>query len=198
MVVIVVIMSAIVAIFYVAVLGALLTNRGFIPEEFTIVQAGSFSSGGFNPNSIHPTGSPPSFSALGNTCTSSSPINSPVSGGVLVPPGQTCTITASVTGGVEVNYGATLIVQGTTISGDLKDNSSSTISLQSSNISGNMYLYGTGSLTMTGAHQFGGNVQWNGVKYASMSSSSIGGNFQATSSGSIQVDSNSISVTVLF
>lgn len=97
-----------------------------------------------------------------------------------------------------MNYGASLTVQGATISGDIKDNRSATISLQSASVSGNMYLYGTGNLMLTGSHQFGGNVQLNGVKYGSMSSSSIGGNFQATNGGSVQVDSNTISGTVVF
>ncbi len=177
----------------------IITGNGPHPEIFTIIQASSLSSTGtFDPNTVQPTGSPPSFSSINNVCTSTSPINNPVTGGVLVPPGQSCTITATVTGGVQVNYGASLTVQGTTISGDIKDNRSSTISLQSASVSGNMYLYGTETLMMTGSHQFGGNVQLNGVKYASISSSSIGGNFQATSSGSVQVDSNTISGTVLF
>ncbi len=198
MVVIVIIMSVIVFVFYSGVFGALLSSQGLHPENFTIIQAGSPSAGAFDPNSVQPTGSPPGFSSLGNVCTSSSPINTPVTGGVYVPPGQSCTITATVTGGVQVNYGASLLVQGATISGDVKDNRSSSISFQSASVSGNMYLYGTGSLLLTQSHQFGGNVQLNGVKYASFSSTSLGGNYQATSSGSVQVDSNSISGTVLF
>ena len=198
MVLIVIILSVIVFAFYSGVFGALLGGVGLHPEAFTIIGASTLSAGGFDPNSVKPTGSPPSFSSLGNVCTSSSPINSPVTGGVYVPPGQSCTITATVSGGVQVNYGASLLVQGTTISGDLKDNSSSSISLQSASVSGNMYLYGTGNLFLTQSHQFGGNVQLNGVKYASFSSTSLGGNFQATSSGSVQVDSNSISGTVVF
>lgn len=189
-----------VGIFYGRVFTALLiTGNGPHPEIFTIIQASSLSSSGnFDPNTVQPTGNPPGFNNLSNVCDTSHPINLPVTNGVTVPPGQSCTITASVSGGVQVNYGASLTVQGAVITGGIIDNRSATINLQSASVSGNLNLYGTRNLLLTGSHQFGGNVALNGVKYTSMSGSSIGGNFAATSSGSVQVDSNLISGTVLF
>ncbi len=198
MVVIVVAMSLMVGVFYGRVFSALLYDQNFHPEQFIVIQAGALTSGSFDPNTVQPTGNPPSFSSLSNTCDSTHPITTPVTGGVNVPPGQSCTITAGVSGGVQVNYGGSLTVQGTIITGGIKDNRSATINLQGASVSGNLNLYGSGNLIMTGSQQFGGNVALNGVKYSSMSGSSIGGNFQAISSGSVQVDSNAISGTVLF
>ena len=173
MVVIVVAMSVIVGIFYGNVLTSLFTSgKGPHPEFFTIIQSSTLSSGNFDPNTVQPTGSPPSISSSGTACTSSSPINTPVNGGVYVPPGQSCTITASISSGVQVNYGASLTVQGAGISGGIKDNSSSSISLQGgATVTGGISLYGTGNFYMTGSQVSSGSIVLNGVKYASISSS---------------------------
>src|SRR5207245_10041490 len=98
------------------------------PEKFIIAAAGHPSSCQSNTSAVQPTGPPPSVSTSGTVCTSSSPITGTVSG-VYVPPGESCTILASanVMSGVVVNYGASLTVQGATISGGIKDNRSSSI-----------------------------------------------------------------------
>src|SRR6266568_9399109 len=167
MVLIVIVMSVIVFIFATGTVGGLLTGRKIAPENFSLIAAGAPFSGGFDPNSIHPNGSPPGVSTSGTVCTSSSPITTPVSG-VYVPPGQSCTFTASVSSGVVVNYGATLIVQGTSviISGGIKDNSSSSITIQGgATVSGGINLYGTGNFYLTGSQVSSGSVVLNGVKY---------------------------------
>jgi hypothetical protein len=201
MVVIVVVMSVIVFVFYTGVFGALLGTVGMHPENFQIVTSGAPSSGGFDPNSIHPVGSAPGISTSGTICTSSSPITTPVSG-VYVPPGQSCTITASVSSGVVVNYGATLIVQGASISGGIKDNSSSSITIQGgSTVTGGINLYGTGNFYLTGSQVSSGSVVLNGVKYASIASTTgpgLSGGLQASYSGSVQVDSNTITGGTFF
>ncbi len=197
-------MSVIVGIFYGNVLTSLFTTgKGPHLEIFTIVQATSLSGSSFDPNSVQPTGSPPSVTHYNNVCTSSSPITGSVSG-VYVPPGQSCTITASalVSSGVEVDYGASLTVQGASISGGIKDNRSSSINLQSgSTVTGGVNLYGTGNLYITGSQVSSGSVNLNGVKYASISSSTgpgLSGGLQAISSGSVQVDSNTITGGTFF
>jgi hypothetical protein len=203
MVLIVIVMSVIVFVFYNGVFGALLSPSGPHPENFSIIAAGAPSSGGFDPNSIQPVGSPPSVSTSGTVCTSSSPINTPVSG-VYVPPGQTCTITASVSSGVVVNFGATLIVQGASviISGGIKDNSSSSITIQGgATVSGGINLYGTGNFYLSGSQVSSGAVVLNGVKYASIASTTgpgLSGGLQASYSGSVQVDSNTITGGTFF
>jgi hypothetical protein len=203
MVLIVIIMSAIVFVYGSGLIGSLLSNTRLHPENFSLVAAGAPSSGGFDPNSIHPNGSPPSVSTSGTVCTSSSPITTPVSG-VYVPPGQSCTITASVSSGVEVNFGATLIVQGAsvTISGGIKDNSSSSITIQGgATVTGGINLYGTGNFYLTGSQVSSGSVTLNGVKYASISSTTgpgLSGGLQASYGGSVQVDSNTITGGTFF
>ncbi len=203
MVLIVIVMSVIVFIFATGTVGGLLTGRKIAPENFSLIAAGAPFSGGFDPNSIHPNGSPPGVSTSGTVCTSSSPITTPVSG-VYVPPGQSCTITASVSSGVVVNYGATLIVQGTSviISGGIKDNSSSSITIQGgATVSGGINLYGTGNFYLTGSQVSSGSVTLNGVKYASISSTTgpgLSGGLQASYSGSVQVDSNTITGGTFF
>ncbi len=203
MVLIVILMSVIVFVFYSGVFGALLGNSRLHPENFTLIAAGSPASGGFDPNSIQPNGPPPSVSTSGTVCTSSSPINTPVSG-VYVPPGQSCTITASVSSGVVVNYGATLIVQGASIiiSGGIKDNSSSSITIVGgATVSGGINLYGTGNFYLTGSQVSSGSVVLNGVKYASIASTTgpgLSGGLQASYSGSVQVDSNTITGGTFF
>jgi hypothetical protein len=203
MVIIVVIMSVIVFVFASSTFGPLLRGTTIHPENFNIVAAGAPSSGGFDPNSIQPVGSPPSVSTSGTVCTSSSPINTPVSG-VYVPPGQTCTITASVSSGVVVNFGATLIVQGASviISGGIKDNSSALITIQGgATVSGGINLYGTGNFYLTGSQVSSGSVVLNGVKYASIASTTgpgLSGGLQASYSGSVQVDSNTITGGTFF
>lgn len=74
MVVIVVVMSVIVGVFYRNVFYTMIsTGNGPHPELFTITQASAFSSTGtFDPNSIQPTGNPPGFSSVNNVCTSAS------------------------------------------------------------------------------------------------------------------------------
>lgn len=201
MVIIVVVMAAITFLFYSGVFGALLGTVSIHPENFQIVASGTPGSGGFDPNSIHPVGSAPSISTSGTVCTSSSPINSPVSG-VYVPPGQSCTITSSVSSGVVVNYGATLIVQGGSITGGLKDNNSASITIQGgSTVTGGIKLYGTGSFHLTASQISSGSVDLNGVKYASIASTTgpgLSGGLQASYSGSVQVDSNTITGGTFF
>ena len=203
MVLIVIVMSVIVFIFATGTVGGLLSGRKLAPENFSLIAAGAPFSGGFDPNSIHPNGSPPGVSTSGTVCTSSSPITAPVSG-VYVPPGQSCTITASVSSGVVVNYGATLIVQGTSviISGGIKDNSSSSITIQGgATVTGGINLYGTGNFYLTGSQVSSGSVVLNGVKYASISSTTgpgLSGGLQASYSGSVQVDSNTITGGTFF
>ncbi len=201
MVLIVLLMSVIVFVFYSGVFTALLTGASLHPEDFGIIQAGAPSAGAFDPNSVQPTGSAPSVSTSGTVCTSSSPITGSVSG-VYVPPGQSCTITATamVSSGVEVNFGASLTVQGGSITGGIKDNSSSSITIQSgSTVTGGVSLYGTGNFYVTGTQLNSGGVSLNGVKYASISTSTgMSGGLHASSSGSVQVDSNTITGGTFF
>ncbi len=203
MVIIVVIMSVIVFVFASGTFGPLLRGTSIHPENFNIVAAGAPSSGLFNTSAVQPTGSPPSVSTSGTVCTSSSPISGTVSG-VYVPPGESCTILASanVMSGVVVNYGASLTVQGATISGGIKDNRSSSITLESgATVSGGISLYGTGNFYLTGSQISSGSVVLNGVIYASISSSTgpgLSGGLNAFSSGSVQVDSDTITGGTFF
>ena len=201
MVLIVLLMSVIVFVFYSGVFSALLTGTSIHPEDFTIIEAGAPSAGAFNASAVQPTGSPPSISTSGTVCTSSSPITGSVSG-VYVPPGQSCIITANavVSSGVSVNYGASLTVQGGSITGGIKDNSSSSITIQSgSSVTGGVSLYGTGNFYVTGTQLNSGGVSLNGVMYASISTSTgMSGGLHASSSGSVQVDSNTITGGTFF
>jgi hypothetical protein len=196
MVVIVVIMSVIVFVFYTGVFGALLSNARLHPEDFSIVAAGAPLSGGFNASAIQPTGSNPnSFPGGLTVCTGTI---TGTAGNLLVPPGASCTINGATVQSVYVNYGASLTINGGSAQG-IYDNRSASITLtNNAHISGNIGLYGTQSFSSTNS-QTNGNIVMNGVVYATFSNTvSLGGNFQATDSGSVQVDSNSISGNVLF
>lgn len=200
MVVIVLIMSVTVFAFYSGVFSALLVGVGLHPENFTAVAAGAPASM-INASAVHPSGSAPGISTSGTVCTSSNSITGTVSG-VYVPPGQSCTITSTavVSSGVVVNYGGSLAIQGGSVTGGVKDNSSSLISIQTgSSVTGGVTLYGTGSFYVTGTKLNSGGVSLNGVMYASISSSTgMTGGLNAASSGSVQVDSNSITGGVTF
>lgn len=196
MVVIVLVMSVIVFAFYSGVLGALLVGPTLHPEDFTIIEAGAPSSGGFNASAVQPTGNNPnSFPSGLTSCTGT--ITS-TSGNLLVPPGASCTIVGATVQSVYVNYGASLTINGANTQG-IYDNRSASITItNNAKISGNIGLYGTQSFSLTSSQQTSGNLVMNGVVYASFSSTSLGGNLQATSCGSVQVDSNTINGNVAF
>src|SRR5215472_10081512 len=73
MVLIVLIMSVTVFVFYSGVFGALLTGVSLHPENFTIVGAGA-PNGFVNASAVQPSGSAPSISTSGVVCDSSHPI----------------------------------------------------------------------------------------------------------------------------
>ena len=196
MVTIVVVMAAIVFLFYSGVFGALLGTVRLHPENFEIVASGAPSAGGFNATMIQPTGgNPNSFPGGLTTCTGT--ITS-TSGNLLVPPGASCNIVGATVQSVYVNYGATLTMSSANAQG-IYDNRSANINIaNNTKISGNIGLYGTGSFALTGSQQTSGNLVMNGVVYATFASSTLGGNVQSTSGGSVQIDSNTIGGNVLF
>ncbi len=143
MVVIVISMSVIVFAFYGPVFSALLRGGGIAPEDFTIIQAsGQLTS----LNGFGTPGPRPITFAGSYTCTRLSPVNSPVTGNVIVPAGEKCTVSAPVTGSIGVNFSGTLIVQGTSVSGSIVDDRAAAITIQNSNIGGPVQLWGTGSI----------------------------------------------------
>jgi hypothetical protein len=196
MVVIVVIMSVIVFVFYTGVFGALLGSTRLYPENFNIVAAGAPSSGGFNASAIQPTGNNPnSFPGGLTSCTGTI---TGTAGNLLVPPGASCTINGATVQSIYVNYGASLTMSGANAQG-VYDNRSASITITSNTkISGNIGLYGTQSFSVTNSQQTSGNLVMNGVVYATFSNTALGRNLQATSCGSVQVDSNTINGNVAF
>ena len=196
MVLIVLLMSVIVFVFYSGVFTALLFGATIHPENFTIVGSGAPGSGGFNASAIQPVGSNPNSFPGGLTpCTGTV---TTTSGNLYVPPGAACRIVNAIVQSVYVNYGASLTMSGANAQG-IYDNRSSSITIaNNTNISGNIGLYGTGTFSSTNSHQTSGNLVMEGVVYATFASTSLGGNLSASDSGSIQVDSNSISGNVLF
>ena len=197
MVLIVIIMSAIVFVFYTGVFGALLSPSGPHPENFSIIGAGAPSSGGFNPSAIQPTGTNPNNFPGGLTsCTGT--INGGTAGNLLVPPGASCTINGATVQSVYVNYGASLTISGGNVQA-INDNYSASISVTNNAlVQGGMSLYGTQSFTMTNSHASSGTVTMNGVVYATYSNNILGATVTVKNSGSAQFDSNTISGTVTF
>jgi hypothetical protein len=196
MVVIVVVMSVIVFVFYTGVFGALLGSVGMHPENFQIVASGAPSSGGFNVSSVQPTpGGNPHFGTSYPTCTGTI---SGTAGNLYVPPGASCTINGATVQSIYVNYGASLTINGGNIQA-INDNYSQSIVISNNAlIQGGMSLYGTRSFSMTNSHASSGAVTMDGVVYATYSSNVLGATITIKNSGSVQLDSNTISGTIVF
>jgi hypothetical protein len=195
MVLVVLIMSVTVFVFYSGVFGALLSGASIHPENFIAVAAGAPFSG-FNASAVQPTGpNPNSFPGGLTICTGT--ITS-TSGNLLVPPRASCTIIGATVQSIYVNYGASLTVNGANGQGIYDNRSASINIINNAKLSGNIGLYGTQAFTMTNSQQTSGNLVMNGVVYASFSSTHLGGNLSATSCGSVQVDSNTINGNVAF
>lgn len=196
MVLIVIIMSVIVFVFYNGVFGALLSPSGPHPENFSIIAAGAPSSGGFNATAIQPTGSNPnSFPGGLTSCTGTI---TTTSGNILVPPGASCNIVGATVQSVYVNYGAYLTMNHANAQGVYDNRSNSINIINGTMMSGNIGLYGTQSFAVTNSQQTSGNLVMNGVVYASFSNTALGGNLSATSCGSVQIDTNTINGNVAF
>ncbi len=196
MVLIVLLMSVMVFVFYSGVFTALLSGATIHPENFTIVGSGAPGSGGFNASAVQPVGSNPnSFPGGLTSCTGTIAITS---GNLYVPPGASCKIVGAIVQSVYVDYGASLVMSGVNGQG-IYDNRSASISIaNNTQISGNIGLYGTQSFSSTNSHQTSGNLVMNGVVYATFATTSLGGNLSASNCGSVQVDSVTINGNVLF
>ena len=164
MIVIVIILSTIV---FVWVVPALTSNTAqdnagaAYSENFKTIQGQFATYVQSIPETVRNSPSPPTPY---QTCTSSSPVTSPTSANIFVPPNGACSITASV-GSVFVSPGASLTVVGATINGDLNGNYSSGINLRNARVTGFTGLYYvqlvniSGSLLNTsgnGAAMYGG------------------------------------------
>jgi hypothetical protein len=195
MVVIVLLLSVIVFVFYSGVFGALLTGVSLHPEEFTIVGAGTPSSGGFNASAVVPTPGGNGFSASGTPCTgtiTASNVN------YYVPPGATCTINGGTFQSINVNHGAYLTINGGSLQA-VKDNySASIIITNNAYLAGGMSLYGTQYFSMTGSDAAAGAVTMDGVVYATYSNNILSATITVKNSGSVQMDSNTVHGTMVF
>lgn len=196
MLLIVVIMSVTVFVFYSGVFGALLVGVTIHPEEFTIVNSGAPGSGGFNVSAVHPTpGGNPHFSTSGTPCTGTI---TPLNVNYYVPPGATCTINGGTFQSINVNYGASLTINGGSLQA-VNDNYSSSISIiNNAHVAGGMSLYGTQSFSMTSSNAASGAVTMDGVVYATYSSNNLGATMTVKNSGSVQFDSNTMSGATTF
>ena len=197
MVLIVVIMSATVYLFYSGVFGALLVGVSIHPEEFTIVNSGAPGSGGFNVSAVQPTpGGAPNFGTNYPTCTGT--INGGTAGNLYVPPGASCTINGATVQSVYVNFGASLTINGGNLQAIHDNFSSSVVISNNALLQGGISLYGTRSFSMTNSHSASGAVTMDGVVYATYSSNVLGGTITIKNSGSVQLDSNTVSGTLVF
>ena len=195
MVTIVVVMAAIVFLFYSGVFGALLGTVRLHPENFQIVASGAPSSG-FNVSAVHPTpGGPPHFSTSGTSCTGTI---TPVNVNYYVPPGASCTINGGTFQSININYGASLTLNGGNLQA-VNDNYSASITItNNAHVAGGMSLYGTQSFSMTGSNAASGAVTMDGVVYATYSSNNLGATMTVKNSGSVQFDSNMMSGATTF
>ncbi|HZY46170.1 MAG TPA: hypothetical protein VFE96_00075 [Candidatus Bathyarchaeia archaeon] len=196
MVLIVLLMSVIVFVFYSGVFGALLFGVSLHPENFEIVSAGSPSSGGFNASAVQPTPGGNQFSTNYPTCTGT--INGGTAGNLIVPPGASCTINGATVQSVYVNYGASLTLNRVTLQA-IHDNYSASITVANNTLlQGGISLYGTKYFSMTSSQSSSGSVTMDGVLYATYSNNFLGGTITIKNSGSVQMDSNTISGTIAY
>lgn len=195
MVIIVLILSTIVFVFYSGVFSALLVGVSLHAEDFTIVSAGAPASGFVNASAVKPTpGGNPHFGTNYPTCTGT--INGGTAGNLYVPPGASCTINSATVQSVYVNYGASLTINGGQLQA-LNDNySASLIITNNALLQGGMSLYGTQYFSMTNSHAASGAVTMDGVVYATYSNNILGATFTVKNSGSVQMDSNTMSGAV--
>ena len=195
MVLIVLLMSVIVFVFYSGVFTALLFGASIHPEDFTIVGSGAPLSGGFNTSAVQPTPGGNGFSASGTLCTgtiTASNVN------YYVPPGATCTINGGTFQSINVNHGAYLTINGGSLQA-VKDNySASIIITNNAYLAGGMSLYGTQYFSMTGSQAAAGAVTLDGVVYATYSNNILSATITVKNSGSVQMDSNTVHGTVVF
>jgi len=99
---------------------------------------------------------------------------------------------------VNVNYGASLTINGGNLQA-INDNYSASIAVvNNAHVAGGMSLYGTQSFSMTNSQAASGAVTMDGVMYATYSSNTLGATITVKNSGSAQYDSNTISGTVTF
>jgi len=196
MVLIVLLMSVIVFVFYSGVFTALLFGATIHPENFTIVGSGAPGSGGFNASAVRPTpGGNPHFSTGGTQCTGTI---TPLNVNYYVPPGASCTINGGTFQSVNVNYGASLTINGGNLQA-INDNYSASITIvNNGHVAGGMSLYGTQSFSMTNSDAASGAVTMDGVLYATYSSNILGATMTVKNCGSVQFDSNTMSGAEVF
>ena len=130
-------------------------------ENFTVIAAGSPSSG-INASLVLPTpGGPPHFGTNYPTCTGT--ISGGTAGNLYVPPGASCTINGATVQSIYINYGATLVLNGGSYQA-INDNYSASINISNNAlVAGGISLYGTQSFSMTNSHASSGSVVMDGV-----------------------------------
>ncbi len=193
MVLIVISTSVIVGVFYGGVLRSLLVEATFASDIFTVVHSGDPSITG---NRVLPPGPPFTFSPQ-FFCTGASPVSSPVSGNVVVPAGEVCTVSASVGGSIGVHQGGTLMIQGNSVGGNIVDDRASLVSIRTTVINGNVQLYGTGSATITGV-QLGGNLFVTSGGTVWVEGNTVGGNMRFEDTIAVTVKGNGIPGNLIF
>jgi hypothetical protein len=195
MVLIVLLMSIIVFVFYSGVFTALLSGATIHPENFTIVGSGAPGSGGFNASAVQPTPGGHAFSTNGTPCTGTI---TPLNVNYYVPPGATCTINGGTFQSINVNFGASLTINGGNLQAVNDNYSASIIITNNAYLAGGMSLYGTQYFSMTGSQAAAGAVTLDGVVYATYSNNILSATVTVKNSGSVQMDSNTIHGTVVF
>ncbi len=110
--------------------------------------------------------------------------------------GSGCVLNGTtVTGNVKVNSGGSLVASGATIGGDLQGTSATSITItESTAIRGNVQINGATSVTISGGSTIRGNVQINGASSVAIEAGvAIGGNLQIEgTTGNVYVASSSI------
>jgi hypothetical protein len=114
-------------------------------ESFTLTQGSYIYSSQVGTEATRTAPSPWTPNTL---CTG--PINTPFTGNLLVPAGATCTVTAKVTGNIYAQSLATLIVNSTTVTGQIVGNYSLLINLNNANIQSDVSLYHINQVIITG------------------------------------------------
>lgn len=141
------------------------------------------------------TGSGPPPGSYGTVCTSS--IVNASSGGVLVPKNAICKVSANVTGGIYVQQGGTLFVQGATVTGGIKANYSTTVSVFNTMVSGDMIMFKVQSVTIS-ASTIAGNLEVRGARNVSVTGNQINGTAFIQGNHVVTVTNNQVGGTLTF
>ncbi len=151
MVLIIILMSTIVFVMVVPIFTQNMgqdNSRNAYFESFSTVR-GNFAS--YAPSQTETPRTSPGPWTPNRQCTSSSPVNTPYTGNILVPVNGICTISATVNGNVFVSSGANLTVVSATITGALNGNFSAGVSLLNSIVSRDIGLYSAKVVTISGS-----------------------------------------------